>query len=304
MERVLVIFPGALGDLICLLPAIAALARRYAGQSLELMARGELAEFAVSRTPVVRGHWIDRREVSLLFSPEPDAAKRSAEFFGGFRAIHSFFGHDHPRMREVLTRACPGPVHFYPFRPESPGHISAAYLRAIGEPGLGINLERAQHLRLQPADLEMAREAASSLVGNGRFVLLMPGSGGRSKNWPAQNYLELHRHLARSVPVLTVLGPAEEHLAGAFSGLPVINTPSLGALAGLARQAAAFVGNDSGVSHLAAATGARGVVIFGPTDPERWRPLGRVTVLRRMPLQQLGWRDVARALELILGSAE
>jgi len=132
----------------------------------------------------------------------------------------------------------------------------------------------------------------------------MPGSGGRSKNWPVQDYLELHRFVARSIPVVTVLGPAETHLEAAFSGLPVINTPSLGVLAGLARLSAAFVGNDSGASHLAAATGARGVVIFGPTDPERWRPLGRVTVMRRMPLQDLGWREVATAVELILGSAE
>jgi heptosyltransferase-3 len=305
IERVLVIFPGALGDLVCLLPALAVLARRYPGQSLELMARGELAEFAAGRTPVARGHSIDRREVSLLFSTEADAAQRSAEFFAGFAAIHSFFGHDHPGMREALARACPGPVHFHPFRPEGPGHISAAYLQALGESSSAMDLKHGRHLRLQPDDLKTARAAASGFgIGNRRFVLLMPGSGGRSKNWPVQHYLELRRHLARFVPVVTVLGPAEAHLEASFSGLPLISTPSLGVLAGVARLSAAFVGNDSGVSHLAAAAGARGVVIFGPTDPQRWRPLGRVMVMRRMPLQDLGWREVAAAVELILGSAE
>ena len=61
----------------------------------------------------------------------------------------------------------------------------------------------------------------------------------------------------------------------------------LSELAGIAREARCFIGNDSGVSHLAAAAGARGLVIFGPTDPERWRPLGDVKVIRKEPLEDL-----------------
>jgi ADP-heptose:LPS heptosyltransferase len=46
-------------------------------------------------------------------------------------------------------------------------------------------------------------------------------------------------------------------------------------------RAALFVGNDSGVSHLAGAVGAAGVVLFGPSDPRRWRPAaGRLVSLR------------------------
>lgn len=65
--RVLIIFPGALGDLICLAPTIAAIARRHRSAELELMARYELAEFAVGRLGITRAHSIDRREVALLF---------------------------------------------------------------------------------------------------------------------------------------------------------------------------------------------------------------------------------------------
>src|SRR5579871_3625666 len=93
-KRVLIIAPGALGDLICLLPAIRALGAYYSDSGLELMARAELADFAAGRMGVARGHSIDRREVSLLFSPDADAAARAAEFFGAFTSIHSFFGAD------------------------------------------------------------------------------------------------------------------------------------------------------------------------------------------------------------------
>ena len=300
------IFPGALGDLICLLPALRAVGRRYRGCSVELMARAELADFAVGRMGVARGHSIDRREVSALFSPAADAPNQAAEFFGAFAAIHSFFGFDDSRLREVLPLACPGKVFFHPFRPQAEGHIAAAYLEAVEERSAPGNAEPpAANLDLQPGDLAEGRRLAAGCGADaGRYILLMPGSGSRAKNWPAENYLQLARQLAQSTPVLMVLGPAEAHLERNFSNLQIISNPALGALAGLARLALAFVGNDSGVSHLAAAAGARGVVIFGPTDPARWRPLGAVSVLWRMPLAELPWQEVAAAIKVVSERAE
>jgi heptosyltransferase III len=305
-DRVLVIFPGALGDLICLLPALRAVARRHRGYSVELMARAELADFAVGRMGIARGHSIDRREVSLLFSPAADAAAQAAEFFGAFSSIHSFFGFNDSRLREVLPLACPGKVFFHPFRPQAEGHISAAYLEAVEERGAPTNVEPpAANLELQTGDLAQAlRLAAGCGAEAGRYILLIPGSGSPAKNWPAENYLQLARQLAQSTVVLTVLGPAEAHLERNFSNLQIIRNPALGALAGLARLSSAFVGNDSGVSHLAAAGGARGVVIFGPTDPARWRPLGAVGLLWRMPLADLPWQEVAAAIEVVSKRAE
>ena len=65
-ERVLVIFPGALGDLICLIPALRALLRRHRGAALELMAREELARFAVARIGLRIGLRIGVAFVALL----------------------------------------------------------------------------------------------------------------------------------------------------------------------------------------------------------------------------------------------
>jgi len=313
-DRVLVIFPGALGDLVCLLPALRSLARRYQDRGLELMARAELADFAVNRMGIVRGHSIDRREVSLLFSPAVDAAAGAEEFFGAFSAIHSFFGFGDPRPREVLIQACRGVVVFHPFRPAGGGHVSTAYLEALDAAGSEIDIRLGANgstpmpcegIELRSEDLASARQLVAECgLSEGRFVLLLPGSGSPAKNWPAESYLELGRRLGESSAVLTVLGPAEERLISTFAGLKCLWNPSLGALAGLARLASAFVANDSGVAHLAAASGGQGVVIFGPTDPLRWRPLGRVVVLRRMLLRDLTWQEVAAALGNLPGRAE
>src|SRR5271156_6850915 len=129
IRRVLVIFPGALGDLMCLLPTLTAIAQRHQGASVELMARFELAHLAAGRTVVARGYSIDAREVSSLFTD--DAAVDARRFFGDFDRIYSFFASDDSRFRTNLAAATDGEVSFHPFRPPGDGHVSEAYLRSI-----------------------------------------------------------------------------------------------------------------------------------------------------------------------------
>ena len=109
--------------------------------------------------------------------------------------------------------------------------------------------------------------------------------------------------LPPSLRALVVLGPAESTLEPPLNarGIARLRDQPLSTIAGLARLAAGFVGNDSGVSHLAAAAGAPGVTIFGPTDPDRWRPLGRVKVVRALKLADLTPAEVTAALKEIIG---
>jgi heptosyltransferase-2 len=292
-ERALIIFPGALGDLICLVPAIRRIAARNPGTSLELMARSELARFAVGRLGITRAHSIDRREVGHLFAASSDVSADAREFFGEFDAIYSFFAADYERFRHSLLAIAPGRVNFYPFRPPGHGHVSACYLRAIGEE----NREPLQsRIDLLPDDLERASHRLADLgLKSGQILLILPGSGSPSKNWPADRFAELAERLALQLSSLVVLGPAEERLERLFlrRGLACLSCLDLGELAGLARLTRGFIGNDSGVSHLAAAAGGCGITIFGATDPLRWRPLGNISVIRRQPIENLTVEELA-----------
>jgi ADP-heptose:LPS heptosyltransferase len=83
------------------------------------------------------------------------------------------------------------------------------------------------------------------------------------------------------------IGPVEEEQGGfeplARRGLPLRNL-TLAQVAALLRRSALYLGNDSGITHLAAAIGAPTVALFGPSDPQKWRPRGkRVAVLHAMP---------------------
>ena len=297
-RRMLIIFPGALGDLICVGPAIRALQRMNPAASLELMARAELADFAAGRLGVAAGHSIDRREMSAMFRQDGASDLAAQEFFGRFEEICSFFAFDDPNYRRNLELACGGSVTFHQFRPDGAGHIAELYLKSIGAAAAPVE----SRIDLMPADHEAAAEVITRLnLIPGEFVMLFPGSGSQKKNWLAKRFARLaleieHRMRKRA---LAVLGPAEEDLRPLFHDykIAVVSTLSLATVAALADFAAGFVGNDSGVSHLAAAAGARGVVIFGPTDPARWRPLGRVTVLSAPDLEALELAPVLDALQ-------
>ena len=311
--RVLVIFPGALGDLICLVPALRALARRHDGAALELMAREELARFAVdrigvariggARMDITRSYSLDRREVAALFAENPDLTE-AARMFRPFTRIYSFFAADDARFRRALeAAAAPGAVSVHAFRPASPGHVSSGYLDGIGEGFAASEIELDAHIEVLPGDIAEAGEARARLgLGESRVVMLFPGSGSAYKNWPVENFAALASALPPPLRALVVLGPAERALEPVLMpllrerGTALLRDQPLSTVAGLARLAAGFVGNDSGVSHLAAAAGAPGVAIFGPTDPDRWRPLGRIRVVRALKLADLTPAEVASAL--------
>jgi ADP-heptose:LPS heptosyltransferase len=297
VNRVLVIFPGALGDLMCLMPALVAISRRYPGASVELMASLELARLAVGRSVVARGHPIDAREVGELFADESAAGAR--RFFGQFDRVYSFFASDDSRFRARLAAATDGEVSFHPFRPGGEGHVSVGYMRAIGEASSPMDA------RLEPTPDGLAaasRVLAGSKCDSSNLIVIFPGSGSPAKNWPAEKFAALASELSLSnrVSVAVILGPAETSIEAIFreAGVPVLNDLDLPMVAAIARLASVFVGNDSGVSHLAAAVGAPGVVIFGPTDPARWRPMGpggdaSIRILRRDPIDSIEVREVA-----------
>lgn len=128
--------------------------------------------------------------------------------------------------------------------------------------------------------LPALRPKAADAVLSGAS-LIHPGSGSTAKNWPVEKFLALSRQLqGLGHRVVWIRGPAEVGQPDAWDG-ERIDRPSLQTLAAILAVSRIFIGNDSGVSHLAGATGTSLVVLFGPTNPTVWRPDGpRVQVVR------------------------
>jgi ADP-heptose:LPS heptosyltransferase len=131
---------------------------------------------------------------------------------------------------------------------------------------------------LTDAEPGFAREQTSGLPGN-RWLALGPGANWAPKRWPAGHFCKLVGQLQEQFDAVILLGSQADQLickqVTDKLPLPCINlagnTDLLQAAAILA-QAQLFVGNDSGLGHLAAASGTPTVTVFGPGDPQRYHP--------------------------------
>ncbi len=263
-------FPGALGDLVCLVPTLRELARRH--ESLPtLLCKGDFTAL-VEVTRLGAAAPIEGRETSWLFSAAPPPEAQA--FFGAFSSIESFTGAGVAEVERNLARWSESTARVHSFRPSAGIHLAEHFLRSIGARRAPRELFDA-HLDLPPE----VSAVATRRWGDRRRPLLVlhPGSGGPAKRWSRVGFERVaERWLSRGGDVVVLLGVAEgrpEADAWSSRGFEVASGMDLTGVAALLGVADAFLGNDSGVSHLASAVGARGVALFGPTDPRQWGPL-------------------------------
>lgn len=186
-----------------------------------------------------------------------------------------------------------------PLPPADAGHASEWLAEPLRSLGLGVSASPAP---LLPTGEEQARALDGSRDLPAHFLAVHPGSGSAAKNWPAERFAALVERLASGRRWLLIEGPADERAATPLRSLAggrhARDVPPriLGAI--LAR-AGVYVGNDSGVSHLAAAFGAPTVALFGPTDPRVWAPVGDRVRLVRAPDGQMESLDAAEVVEAV-----
>lgn len=267
--RRLLIRPGAIGDCILSFPALRHLRTEYT----ELWIPSPLVPL-VSFMDAVRP--LGSTGLDLVGVGDLEIASLLKERLQTFDAIVSWYGANRPSFRDALT-GLGVPCEFHAALPPAnfPGHAGDFFAAQVGAPpGL------APRIDIQP------------LPPRGT-VVIHPFSGSLRKNWPLGSYAEL----ARFLPLKTewVCGP-EEQLQDA------VRFDNLAELAAWMAAARLYVGNDSGITHLAAAAGVAVIAIFGPSSPDTWAPRGKnVTVLHADPLEALDVRDVLATANRLLG---
>jgi len=156
------------------------------------------------------------------------------------------------------------------------------------------------------------RDTANAWLGHCArpIVAFHPGSGGERKIWPLENWIDLGNRLLASEDfrrsIVIVSGEADINQVARLQSIwkdAIVrfakNLP-LPHLAAVLEQTI-FIGHDSGISHLAAATGANCVLLFGPTDPAVWAPANenvRVLQAPKGEMSQLKFKTVCDALKL------
>jgi heptosyltransferase-2 len=183
-----------------------------------------------------------------------------------------------------------------PAPPEGGPHASLWLARALSPLALPAGVDAPPPLAFTEDERREARARTRALDEG--FLALHTGSGSPAKNWPGERFAEAARRLSRGRPWLLAQGPAEEEPAP-WPGAMVAREWPLRVLGAVLSRAGLFIGNDSGVAHLAAASGAPTLTLFGPTDPALWAPVGRSVATLRAPEGNLS----ALAIGTVVGAA-
>ncbi|MCL4221298.1 MAG: glycosyltransferase family 9 protein [Phycisphaerales bacterium] len=306
-ERILVVLPSWVGDVVMATPALRLLRERRPEAHLTALLRPDLAELLEGSTVVDAMETGDARG---LFGPFAAGRQiRRGQFHSALLLTNSFstalatwlgnvprrVGYDRDGRGPLLTDPLLAPrdrrgwqvvpaVRYYvhaveamlggarALAPMPPTSLTHAPLGAAE----GTRLE----LALSPVQESRARavlERGGVVPGEG-YALLNPGGNNPAKRWPTDRFAQLADHLSEKhgLRVLVNGSPSERAVVDAISGAcrraPARLTElgmTLGALKGIVRGARLMVTNDTGPRHIAAAFGVPLVSLFGPTDP-RW----------------------------------
>lgn len=296
VARVVIRPPNWLGDAVMALPAMAALRRHWPTSDLTVAAVPAVAALFREDTDVHPNHVIDLPtgssaaqatlegggfDVGVLF---PNSFRSAWQFWRA--GIPARWGLATSGRRLLLTKRSA--------RAKRPGVTHQAdYYRDLVA-GLGVAEDASSLPRLAPSH-PSAERAHALLTQYGvqddeLLVGIAPGAAyGQAKQWPPDRMAEVAARLvrARDVRIVIVGASHDRDAARAIESWLRAHTPdvvdrvinlagrtSLGALVGVAARFSAFVSNDSGAMHLAAALGKPVVAIFGPTDERATRPLG------------------------------
>lgn len=287
IRKILVLRGGALGDFILTLPALAALRRRCPQAAIELRTRPRHVWLALESGLADTAADIDDAGMAEFFMPAPGANEPwppiYEDYLSGFDWIVSYLPDRDGSLANNLRRGARKSCIVLPHRPAAGEHAADAWSRPLLPQGQ--NLQPAlPRLHLPENLLDSGAAWLRGLCGGRPPAVIHPGSGGAAKNWPLANFRQLADWLQRVrgwQPVF-LLGEAESNWPmAATTPWPTVKRPGLAQAAGMLSAARLYIGNDSGITHLAASLDTPVIALFGPTDPGTWGPRGpRVRVIR------------------------
>ena len=276
--RILVIRGGAIGDFILTLPAIRLLRENFPDAHLEILGYRHIIALAEGRRYADGARSIEYGPMAGFFVPCSVLAPDLVEYFASFQQVVSYLFDPDGFFEANLRRA--GVKNFLPAHTKLDDSEHAARQLARPLQSLALYLEdHAATVHPSAADHAFADEFLGG--GHAPLIALHPGSGSPRKNWPLENWRALGSWpFARpSPPRLLLIGGEADHaqldaLAVAWRGQPVLHARDLPLpqLAALLARCRLYLGHDTGISHLAAASGAPSLLLFGPTDPAIWAP--------------------------------
>jgi len=277
--RILIIRPGAIGDTLLTFPVIAALRVAYAAEQVMLVGNAAVLPLALTSGIVEDVADYGQLQWSELFSSDGIHAAATLSLLAQTDLVICWLRDSEGIVRHNLQQAGIKHIVIAAGRPVEGRQIHI--VRYLAETvGLPIHTVDAASWQLSlPKRDSRLNETTQSIVA------IHPGSGGARKCWPVTAFAEVIERLwQRGYAILLLAGPADhERLSTLRQSLSLPPEPTmlqvlvdapLIEVAHQLRQCKCYLGNDSGITHLAAMLGIPTVALFGPSDPTIWRPVG------------------------------
>jgi ADP-heptose:LPS heptosyltransferase len=272
-KKLLIFHQGALGDFVLTFPALIRLKKHFT--PIDAVCKPQLGKLAKGMGLIDNWFSQDAARFASFFSDSIDSDVKNLLNTYDEIILFSFSEDLTQSINQIRHRS----VHRISPRPKPTDniHVALHLLRNLARCGLiaednDLNTSEQPSFYLQP---EVFYNTSLS-----RKVLIHPGAGSKKKMWPITNFLQVEELLkADGYRPEYIIGPADRFLRDALrmssARQRVVHTPeNLAALMALMKTAGGYIGNDSGVSHLAAYLGLPTVAVFGPSDPAMWGPVG------------------------------
>ena len=294
----LILQPGAIGDCMLTLPLVGFMKECLGLGSVDILGHTEYIGILPGRTYADGIRSIDSVDLHRLFVEAKTFDLVDGDplinVFAGYPWIVTFLGKPNSDFEQnlIFTANCShsAEVITLPVKPPArfSAHVADFYIQEFAaQSGLALEPRRVCPnevlIRATEADISRGRELLkeTGVDGSKMLVVVQPGCGGLEKCWYLDNYLAVAKELCqRGIEVVFLLGPAElerfsdSAIKNICSVAKCVKELSLTQVLGLLSCTDRFIGNDCGITHLAAGLGVRTLAVFGPSDPEVYRPIG------------------------------
>jgi hypothetical protein len=298
MQRGLILQPGAIGDCILTLPLAAYMKESLGLGGIDILGHTEYVGFLPGRSCVDGVRSIDSMDLHRLFAKTNTFALKDRDpliiAFGDYAWIATFLGEPNSNFEQnlIFTANCSHSSEVVTLSLKPPKdlseHLADFYIRQfIDQSGHSLHSSGYQTgdclIKATEADMNTGKKLLREIgLGSGeKLMVIQPGSGGTRKCWHLENFLAVARELdSRGIEIVFLLGPVE---LDRFSDAKIKKISSVGKcltdlsltqVLGLLSCVDGFIGNDSGITHLAAGLGIRTYGVFGPTDPAVYKSIG------------------------------
>ena len=315
MRSALLFRLGGLGDLLVCLPSIQLIRWSFPSSSLTLVCREEYGALLREAGAVDRIIPQDGRLILPLFAGPVLPGSPEARWLSEFDLVVGWMqGRSRSELENALLEAGLKNIHFLRDGPGRSAPLSRFFFDQtsvlLGDHRKELpSFEECSFLgggKARVEEVSVLQAEKGERTGGIRAVA-HPGSGSERKCWPWPRFLEIIRRLAdRGAGGFLITGEAEVRLKGTIreTSLPLgwtwLHKPPLTKLRTIFHEAALYLGNDSGITHLAAASGTEVIALFLKENEEDWRPFGHSHVLAADSLKDIDidfvWKKIASLL--------